>query len=877
MTQAQHLVSSAFPAKLPEPLSPLGDIAMNLRWSWRPAARELFARIDPKAWEQTDHNPVKLLTQIDPARLAALAADTGYVRSVRAAADDLAADLVAPSWFDGQSSTLTSSPSPFLAAYFCAEFGLTECFQIYSGGLGLLAGDHLKSASQLGLPFVAVGLLYRNGYFHQQLDPDGLQQELFPPLDAPNQPVRRIIDSRSGRQLTVGVHMPGREVHCAVWRSNVGRVRLYLLDTNIEANSPEDREITANLYLGDQNRRIQQEIVLGIGGVRALGACGEQPTVFHMNEGHAAFLALERIRAVRQHHSHLNITFDQAREAAAAAHVFTTHTPVPAGIDRFPPALVAHYFDYGTESYGLDPEGLMALGREDVANRNEAFSMAVLAIRCSRWANGVSRLHGEVSRKMWRSIWPQTPENDVPIGHVTNGIHTDSWVSPHNVPLYDKHLGSAWRKAPQEPGSWAAATSIPDADLWAARKAGRNQLLKFVADRAAAGRTGGIAPTLDPDAITIGFARRFAGYKRATLLFRDEARLKKILGATGGRPVQFVFAGKSHPGDTWGKHLIRDIVRFARSLDGPAKGRVVFLEDYAIDVGRELVLGCDVWLNNPIRGLEASGTSGMKAALNGVLNCSILDGWWDEGFHPSAGFRIPERGTYPSDAPDEDREQFEAESLYRTIESEVIPAFYDRDANGLPRKWLAMMKSCIARMAPEFSTHRMVAEYATKYYFPAHLAATRLAGDEPNSDLRPARDLAEHIDRYRKLWPGVRVRSIDCAPTPAGDTLEVAATVRLGQMRPDEALVQVYHGAVAQDTGRIEHGDSLTMACKHPMADGTYQYVASIGAPDGAAAKNHGLLVRVLPGDPLLVTPFIPGLICNSPVVSAEPGPGGHL
>lgn len=877
MTHVKHLGLSGLPISLPEPISRLADLATNLAWSWRPAARAVFSRIDPERWERVDHNPVRLLLETPSQRLSALAADRNFVAAVSTAAADLHAQLTGPTWFDAQAASLPRTPSPFLAAYFCAEFGMTECFQIYSGGLGILAGDHLKSASQLGLPLIAVGLLYRNGYFHQQLDSAGLQQELFPPLDAPNQPVRRVIDAATGRQVTVGVHLPGREVHCAVWRCEVGRVRLYLLDTNIDGNSDEDREITANLYLGDQTRRIQQEIVLGIGGIRALAACHEHPTVFHMNEGHAAFLALERIRAIRQHHAHLGITFDQAREAAAAAHVFTTHTPVPAGIDRFPSGLVSHHFGHYCESLGLDLEGFLALGREDVANRGEAFSMAVLAIRCSRWANGVSRLHGEVSRKMWRSIWPETPELDVPIGHVTNGIHTDSWVSPHNAPLYDKHLGAAWRSTPQDPAAWANAAGIPDSELWAARNSGRRQLLEFVAARARAGRSGGITPGLDPSALTIGFARRFAGYKRATLLFRDEARLKKLLTGANGRPVQFVFAGKSHPGDTWGKHLIRDIVQFARSLDGPAKGRIVFLDDYAIDVARELVLGCDVWLNNPIRGLEASGTSGMKAALNGVLNCSILDGWWDEGFDAALGFRIPERGTYPSDAPDEDREQFEAESLYRTLESQVVPAFYERDAAGLPRKWLAMMKSCIARLAPEFSTHRMVAEYARKYYFPAHRAAARLAGDEPTSDLRPARDLADHIDRYRKLWPGIRVRTIDCAPTPAGDALEVGATVRLGLMRPDEALVQVYHGEVSRETGRIEHGHAIGMVCRQPLTDGTYQYTARVPAPEGAAAGSHGLLVRVLPGDALLVSPFVPGLICNSPVVSAEPGPGGHL
>ncbi len=878
MNPTQTLALAHPEVHLPPALSPLAELANNLHWSWRPETAGLFARIDHDEWEASDHNPVRVLAHAKPDRLAALAADAAFVADVGRAVERLRGELAAPSWYDTARREIECRSGAFLAAYFCAEFGLTECFQIYSGGLGLLAGDHLKSASQLGLPLVGVGLLYRNGYFHQRLDADGMQMEHFPPLDAPRQPVRRVLEAPGGAQLTVGVHLPGREVRCAVWRCDVGRVRLYLLDTNIDANSPEDREITANLYLGDQNRRILQELVLGIGGVRALAACGERPTVFHMNEGHAAFLALERIRAVRQHHAQLNVTFDQAREAAAAAHVFTTHTPVPAGIDRFPPGLVAHYFENYVSSLGLDMEGLLALGREDVANRGEAFSMAVLAIRCSRWANGVSRLHGQVSRRMWRQIWPETPEGDVPIGHVTNGVHTDSWVSPRNAPLFDRAMGKAWREAPGEQASWNGASSIADADLWAARNAARRDLIAFVGRRAAAGRTGGITPALDPDALTIGFARRFAGYKRATLLFRDEARLRRILdGAAGGRPVQFVFSGKAHPGDTWGKHLIRDIVQFARRLDGPARGRIVFLEDYAIDVARQLVQGCDVWLNNPIRGLEASGTSGMKAALNGVLNCSILDGWWDEGYDATIGFRIPERGTYPSDAPDEERESFEADALYRTVENEVVPTFYQRDGAGLPRKWLAMMKACIARLGPEFSTHRMVAEYARRYYFPAHDAAARLAGDEPSSDIRPARDLADHIDRYRKLWPQVRVRGIDCAPTPAGDALQVGAVVRLGQLRPDEVRVEVYHGPVEHGTGRIEHGHAAPMTCKHPVGDGTYQFAASVPAPEGLSAAHHGLLVRVLPGDPLLVSPFVPGLICNSPIVAAEPGPGGHL
>jgi glycogen phosphorylase len=859
---------SLFPGtspSLPEALAPLVTLAYNFHWTFSPLCQRLWTRIDPALWESTGHNPVRLLVEVPSERLAELARDASFVADVRAAASELAAHLSDTGWFAGKAGALDNRNGNFLAAYFCAEFGISECFQIYSGGLGLLAGDHLKSAAELGLPLVAVGLLYRNGYFHQKLDSAGTQQEVYPPLDPVRQPVKRVMLNETGRQLTVSVRLPGRDVHCAVWRADVGKVRLYLLDTNIADNAAEDREITANLYLGDQNRRIQQEIVLGIGGVRALEALGEKPTVYHMNEGHAAFLALERIRQIR---AATGVSFDQAREAASPAHLFTTHTPVPAGIDHFNIGLVQHYFADMHADLGLDMEGFMALGREKVENKNEPFSMAILAIRCSKFCNGVSKLHGEVSRRMWRGIWPSTPTSDVPIGHVTNGIHTGSWLSPVMGQLLDKHLPDGWRTAPHDDRLWAKADSIPDKDLWAAREASRRTLIDWTRHMSARDLTGGVKSTLDPAALTIGFARRFAGYKRGTLLMRDLERLGKLLDHSAGTPVQFIISGKSHPGDGWGKNLIRDVVEFTRSPK--ARGRVLFIEDYAIDVAKELVRGCDIWLNTPIRGLEASGTSGMKAALNGVMHASILDGWWDEGFVPDAGYKIADSGIYPSDAPNESRENFEADALYRLIERELIPDFYTRDSAGVPARWTAKMRRSIRVMAPQFSTHRMVIDYAEKYYFPAHGASSKLSF----SDLKEARELSDHLDRYRKLWSMVRVKSIECTPSEHSREQVVSAAVRLGTLRPDEVIVQAFAGAIDAD-GVIDSGSATPLEVRAPLAggDGSYHFTGRCRPPAGAAlagGSGVGVLVRVLPGDDRLVNPFIPGLIATSQVVLVE-------
>ena len=880
-------------APLPEPLAPLLDIAYNLHWSYSEQAWEAFARLDPALWESTGHNPVRMFATIEPAKLAIAAKDAELVKLVRAAYAWHTAALADKGWYGntGAGANLSTKLRPFLAAYFCAEFGITECFQIYSGGLGLLAGDHLKSAADLGLPFIAVGLLYRNGYFHQSLDENGLQQEVYPALDPQMQPVRRVVGP-DGQQLKVTVGLPGRQTQCAIWRADVGKVRLYLLDTDIDENPPEDREITANLYLGDQRRRIEQELVLGIGGVRALEAVGEKPTVFHMNEGHAAFMALERIRMIRVMQPAL--TFDQAREAAAPAHIFTTHTPVPAGIDHFNIALVKHYFGGSDgqgyhDSLGLDLEGFMALGRENVADKNEPFSMAILAIRTSKWCNGVSKLHGKVSRTMWKNIWPGVPDGEVPIGHVTNGVHAAGWISPIMAALFDKHLlksgsdgspdkaAANWRTNPDNPNSWSGIAAIPDQELWQAREVSRAGFIKYCEKQAAAGKTGGCDSTLKPNVLTIGFARRFAGYKRATLLFRDLDRLSGLLhGGSGNTGFQLVVGGKSHPGDTWGKHLIREIVDFAR--DPQLNGRILFLEDYGIDVAREMVRGCDVWLNNPIRGLEASGTSGMKAAMNGVLNASILDGWWDEGFAPDLGYKIDDRGIYPTDAPDDDRDNFEADALYRLIGETMLPEFHARGADGVPAAWVKRMKRCIQVLTPDFNTHRMVKEYATKYYFPAHTFASRL-GLAEGGDLRDARELADHIGRYRRAWTGVRIKSVQCAADPHGDGFNVAAAVRLAGLRPDEVQVEIYHGPCDQQ-GEIPEGRAVKMESRSVLGDTTFHFTGTFSTTSiskGANIERYGLNIRVLPGDARLASPMIPGLIVSSPTTAIEPDHGLHV
>ncbi len=836
---------------LPEPLKPLLELANNLWWTWHPEAVELFLRLDRQLWHKYNHNPVRMLGNCPQDVLEAAAKDEGYLTSIQRVMDNLQRHKDRRSWELNQNI----GSDQLSIAYFCAEFGLTECLQIYSGGLGCLAGDHLKSAAELSLPLVGVGLLYRHGYFQQYLNADGWQQEYYPDLDFANLPVSRVRDE-SGQQVKVSVQLPGRELSISVWKVHVGRIELYLLDTNVPDNDPADRGITGQLYGGDMEMRIKQEIVLGIGGIRVLDACGVKPTVFHMNEGHSAFLALERIRQII---ADRGVTFDEARQFAAAGNVFTTHTPVPAGIDRFPPEMIQRYFSHYHDSLKLDMEGLLALGRENVYSRAEFFSMAVLAIRTADWANGVSKLHGKVSRSMWRNIWPGVVEEEVPIAHVTNGVHARSWLSSDLIHLLDRYLGARWQDDPVDQSVWKATHDLPDEELWRAHELRRNKLIiwarrtlrrQLEARGTNPQQAREVAESLDPNALTVGFARRFATYKRGNLILRDAKRLMKMLANTE-RPIQFLIAGKAHPADGGGKDLIRQIVSFAR--ESQVGHKIVFIENYDIQVARYLVQGCDVWLNTPRRGMEASGTSGMKAALNGVLNCSILDGWWDEAWETDLGWAIGRGETYVNLDTQDD---LESKALYDLLENQIIPLFYDRDNHGMPRQWVARMKQCIAVLAPRFNTNRMVQEYAENLYLPACRRAALLG----ENDLEKSIALAHQKDRLHSQWGSLKIEHVEAAttkPLSVRDPLDIAVTVDLGQLTPAEVRVQVYVGLLDND-GRIIDGQATELTHDQELGDSRHRYQGRITA---TTSGRHGFAVRVIPGGPMLEGISVPGMI----------------
>ncbi len=849
---------------LPEPLKPLLEIANNLWWSWHPEAVELFVRLDRSLWQQTHHNPVKLLGSCPQATLDNAARDDGFINSMQRVQAMLKRHMERTPWL----ARKNAGTGDFTIAYFCAEFGLTECLQIYSGGLGCLAGDHLKSASELGLPLVGVGLLYRHGYFQQYLNADGWQQEYYPDLDFSNLPVNPVLDDK-GNQVKVTVELPGRKLTIAVWKVMVGLIRLFLLDTNLPENDQMDRGITSQLYGGDMEMRIKQEIVLGIGGLRALEVLGINPDVCHMNEGHAAFLAVERIRKLIEKN---NITFDEARQAAAAGHVFTTHTPVPAGIDRFPSDMVSRYFREYVGSLKLDLEGLLALGRENVYNKNEFFSMAVLAIRTSDWYNGVSKLHGEVSRAMWHNIWPGVPADEVPITHVTNGVHARSWLSGDMIYLLDRYLGGRWQADPADQTVWSAINEVPDEELWRVHDRRRHRLViwtrrqlkkQLTRSSASPDQIEAASEVLDPNCLTIGFARRFATYKRANLLLRDPKRLLAMF-ANVKTPIQFLIAGKSHPADGGGKDLIRQIVHFAR--EAKVSHRLVFVENYDIHVARYLVQGCDVWLNTPRRGMEASGTSGMKAALNGVLNLSILDGWWDEAAQSDIGWSIGRGETYGNlDLQDD----VESQNLYDLLEKQVIPLFYDRDEHGLPRRWISRMKKCIATLAPEFNTNRMVQDYAEKLYLPALKRSRMLCADK----LSAAVSLAQQKQRLRAGWGKLKVEEIISNTSKAlgvGSQLDVASIVNLGDLKPEELCVQLYVGKLDND-GRIIDGHASDLKHVEDLGNGRHRFQ---GTQETTRSGRHGLAVRIVPGGKALEGIYEPGLIfwdTGASQVTADP------
>jgi starch phosphorylase len=689
--------------ELPPEMERLRDLAYDLWWTWSPAATRLFAWIDPEHWRRY-HNPVQLLINVEPHQWARLLSDPEFRRTYESVIRALDAYRAKPRWFAEQSPGL---PGP--VAYFSMEFGLHESLGIYSGGLGVLAGDHCKAASDLGLPMVGVGLLYQSGYFRQTVDADGFQQHIFPNYDFARLSVLPV-EAPAGGVLTVPIDLPGRVVQAAVWKVQVGRVPVLMLDTDIPLNDPADRPITGILYVRGREMRLCQEIVLGVGGVRALRALGIHPSVWHLNEGHVAFLGLERARE----HVLQGASLGEALKAVARNAVFTTHTPVPAGNESFDRELVRRYLEPWVRDVGCEPDDLLDLGVQD-----GRFNLTVLAIRLSSSANGVSQLHSQVSSAMWRHLWPGNPET--PVVAITNGVHTDSWVGPEMRALYAHHLDPSWEEQLLEPEFWGRIRNVPDAELWAAHRAQKERLIRFVRERMRqqAARHGlspdelrTIEGLLDPHALTIGFARRFATYKRAVLVLSDLDRLRALL-ADENRPVQIVFAGKAHPADREGQDLVR---RLFLLTQGEFRGKLVFLEDYDIEMGRMMVQGCDVWLNTPRRPQEASGTSGQKCSANGGLNVSILDGWWVEGFRGDNGWAVGEGTIYP-DYETQDRE--DAAVLYRVLEQEVVPRFFDREPGGLPRRWIELMKAAIESIVPQFSARRMLRDYALRVYLPA--------------------------------------------------------------------------------------------------------------------------------------------------------------
>ncbi len=832
--------------RLPDRLKALHELSYNLWWCWHADAVALFRRIDADRFEALDHSPIRLLNSAPQERFDELAEDDGFLAHLDRVRVAFTTYMKAPTWF------VEKYPqSPPKIAYFSAEFGIHESVPVYSGGLGVLAGDHLKSASDLGLPLSGVGLMYREGYFRQYLNADGWQQERYPENDFFSLP---LIGEKAadGSPLTISVALAGREVFARVWRIDVGRIHLYLLDCNIPQNSTADRNITAQLYGGDETTRIQQEIVLGIGGLRALKALGRTPTVCHMNEGHSAFAALERARVLIEDKG---FDFATAIEAVKAGTVFTTHTPVPAGNDAFPAHMMDQYFGDYLKGLKLDRQGFLALGREKPGDEGEKFSMTVLALRTANVSNGVSKLHGVVSRRMWKALHPDLPEAEVPITAITNGVHTQTWVAPEMAVLFDRYLGSAWQEKPTAFEVWAKADHIPDAEVWRTHERCRERLVAVTRSRTAktlerlgASRADVVAADeiLDPSALTIGFARRFATYKRGTLIFRKLDRLLAILN-NKDRPVQFLFAGKAHPKDQGGKELIAQVSRYSKNAD--LRRKVVFLEDYDMNVARYLVQGVDVWLNNPRRPLEASGTSGMKVCVNGGINLSILDGWWDEGYRADNGWKIGSGEEFPDT---NYQDEIEANALYDLLEREIVPEFYTRGADGLPRAWIKRMKRSISTNVAAFNTNRMVSDYTRVCYIPSQIRQAALVA----GDYAAAKDLAAWRSRLTAAWKDVKVEDVTAPKADAmhvGDVLPVKAKVHLGALTAADVEVQLYHG-VLDNSGEIT---DPKLAVLEPVGNnGTFG--ASINCQ---ASGQYGFCVRVLPKHRQLSHSYEPGLV----------------
>jgi starch phosphorylase len=835
-----HFKSFYIAPAIPPKLEFLKELAYNLWWTWNPDAISLFLRLDPELWEETNHNPVMLLSRISQDKLLQTEGNDAFLDSMHGVEREFRKYMENNStWFKNH----TVTPSNLLIAYFSAEYGITECLPLYSGGLGILAGDHLKSASEIGIPLVAVGILYQKGYFSQYLNPDGWQQESYPVADYGFLPIVQE-KNEDGAPLVLPLEFKNCTVHLAVWRVDVGRIRLYLLDTNIKQNAQQDQDLTDYLYGGDDEMRLCQEFILGIGGMRALSALGHEPTVYHMNEGHSAFLALERIRRLREERG---LSFQEAREVVATSSVFTTHTPVPAGSDYFKPELVKRYFGGYTQKLGISMDELLGLGRKNPSDAKEHFCMTVLALKLSCYHNAVARLHEETSRRLWHGVWPELLREETPITHVTNGICSKAWVSNEFKELYDRYLGPRWPDTPEDPNRWKRVDNIPNEELWRTHERRRERLVAFARARlqnqmrrqnAAQRDIEAVSEILNPKALTIGFARRFASYKRANMIFSDRERLARIL-SDGERPVQIIFAGKAHPRDEHGKEIIRSIIHMCR--EEPFNRRVVFVEDYDMNVSRYLVQGCDVWLNNPRRPLEASGTSGMKAAINGVLNFSVMDGWWDEAYGPDLGWSIGQGETYEDE---EYADLVESRYLYNVLEKEIIPLFYDRGADLIPRGWIEKMKSAIRELGPVFNTGRMVREYTERFYLEADLRSFHMIKDE----FQGARALAAWKDRIRKHWGGVQITGVETdlgsREIRVGESMEVSVRVRYpAELDVKDVCVEIVYGPLG-----ISDMIKRLHKVKAGFVDHPEEHVALFrGRIKSVDSGRHGFAVRAIP------------------------------
>jgi glycogen phosphorylase len=851
-------------AHLPERLGALEQLSINLRWSWDKPTQELFGAIDPALWAQCRHDPVALLGAVSPARLDELAVDGGFLDWLDHLAADLNDYLSRPLWYQQQQDNGAAMPNGI--AYFSMEFGVAEVLPNYSGGLGILAGDHLKSASDLGLPLIAVGLYYRSGYFRQSLTADGWQHETYPALDPQGLPLRLLTDG-AGAPALVELALPdAARLHAQVWVAQVGRVPLLLLDSDISENEHDLRGVTDRLYGGDQEHRMQQEILAGIGGIRAIRAFTAieglpAPEVFHMNEGHAGFLGAERIRELVD----AGLDFDTALTVVRSSTVFTTHTPVPAGIDRFPMEMVEQYFadaDGRALLPGVPLARIQALGAEDDP---EKFNMAHMGLRLAQRANGVSLLHGRVSRAMFNELWPGFDPDEVPIGSITNGVHARTWAASQWLEL-GRELAGPDDAAFSDPGVWLRLKEVDAGHLWWIRSQLRALLVEDVRARlrrswlergAPDAELGWIATAFDADVLTIGFARRVPTYKRLTLMLRDPDRLEQLL-LDESRPIQLIVAGKSHPADDGGKALIQQVVQFA---DRPEmRHRIAFLPDYDMSMARLLYWGCDVWLNNPLRPLEACGTSGMKSALNGGLNLSILDGWWDEWYDGENGWAIPSA----SGVADEGRrDDLEAAALYDLLQKSVAPTFYERDEHGVPRRWIEMVRHTIQTLGPKVLASRMVRDYTERYYVPAaeSLRRTVTFDHDGQAAFDPARELADYRRRAFEAWPHIEITDVDSTGLPdtpvLGSKLTLTATVQLAGLRPDEVTVQAV-------VGRVDTSDALVdpvtveMPYTGTAAGGDHVFATTTPLP---VAGSVGYTVRVLPHHPMLASDAELGLV----------------